>query len=62
VLLEKTATVHDSFFLFHSQIYKKIKKHSLRDQIHALTFRSSIGKNLLCIAYKKGGIEEIKSA
>jgi hypothetical protein len=25
-------------------------------------FGSSIGKNLLCISYKKSGIEEIKSA
>ena len=61
MLLETTATVNDSFFPFHLQIYRKIKKHSLRDQIRALAFGSSIGKNLLCIAYKKGGIEEIKS-
>jgi hypothetical protein len=62
VLLETTATIHDSFFPFHSQYTKKLKKHSSRDQIRALAFGSSIGKNLLCIAYKKGGIEEIKYA
>jgi hypothetical protein len=49
------------FFSFHSQIYIKIKNiHREIKSVH-WHFGSSIRKNLLCISYKKGGIEEIKS-
>ena len=50
------------FSHFIHKYTENLKKHSSKDQIRALAFGSSIGKNLLCIAYKKGGTEEIKSA
>ena len=50
------------FFLFIHKYIEKLK--NIRQEIKSVLwhFGSSIGKNLLCISYKKGGIEEIKSA
>jgi hypothetical protein len=50
------------FSPFHSQIYIKTK--NIRREIKSVHwhFGSSIGKNLFCIPYKNGGIEEIKYA
>ena len=50
------------FFLFIHKYIEKLKNiHREIKSVH-WHFGSSIEKNLLCISYKKGGIEEIKSA
>ena len=50
------------FSLFIHKYTEKLKKfHREIKSVHC-HFGSSIGKNLLCITYKKSGIEEIKYA
>ena len=58
----RNRTIHDSFSHFIHKYTEKQK--SIRREIKFVHwhFGSSIDKNLLCISYKKGGIEEIKSA
>jgi hypothetical protein len=51
--------------VFSLFIYKYIEKQkNIHREIKSVHwhFGSSIGKNLICISYKKGGIKEIKSA
>ena len=51
------------FFLFIHKKYTE-KQKNIRREIKSVHchFESNIGKNLLCISYKKCGIEEIKYA